>query len=165
MAVVTAAAGAAGSLGHVSYDRSLPNVSAALAIRQIVPVGGVIAAPPELYWLRSLSERSVVADCKAVPYGGSLWDEYMARIHDLGGNCQGSTSGWRDLTPADMESLRVRYGVTHVLLAPDDQKVPYARQHWRQVFVAPAQRFEFFQHGLLLFDMTQPAPATSAVSG
>jgi hypothetical protein len=154
LAIVTIAAGAQGYLGHVGYDRSLPTVRAALAIKATVPATAIIAAPPDMYWLRSISERSVVADCKAVPYGGPLWDEYMVRMRDLGGNCEGRANGWRALSPEAVESLRSRYGVTHALLQDDDPKVAYARAHWRQVFQAPAEDFEFFEHGLLLFDTT-----------
>jgi len=154
LAIVTVAAGAQGYLGQVGYDRSLPTVQAALAIKATVPDTAVIAAPPDMYWLRSISERSVVADCKAVPYGGPLWDEYMARMRDLGGNCDGRKTGYEQLSPDAIDVLRARYGVTHVLLQDDDPKVAYARTHWHQVFQAPAADFEFFEHGLLLFDTT-----------
>jgi hypothetical protein len=154
LAIVTVAAGAEGYLGQVGYDRSLPTVRAALAIRAAVPPTAVIAAPPDMYWLRAISERSVVADCKAVPYGGPLWDEYMARMRDLGGNCAGRENGWQQLSPEAVESLRTRYGVTHVLIQDNDPKVAYARTHWRQVFSAPAEEFEFFEQGLLVFDAT-----------
>ena len=71
-----------------------------------------------------------------------------------GGNCDGRVTGYENLSPEAIESLRTRYGVTHVLLQADDPKVTYARAHWRQVFEAPAEHFEFFEHGLLLFDTT-----------
>jgi hypothetical protein len=157
LAIVTVAAGAQGHLGRIGHDRSLPTVRAALAIKAAVPDTAVIAAPPDMYWLRAISERSVVADCKAVPYGGPLWDEYMARMRDLGGNCAGRANGWQQLSPEAVESLRARYGVTHVLLQDNDPKVVYARTHWRQVFEAPAEDFEFFEHGLLVFDATAGA--------
>jgi len=152
MAIVTVAAGVEGYLGRVGYDRSLPTVRAALAIKETVPDTAIIAAPPDMFWLRAISERSVVADCKAVPYGGPMWDEYMARMRDLGGNCEGRATGYQALSPEAVELLRSRYGVTHVLLHDNDPKVAYARAHWHQVFQAPAENFEFFEHGLLLFD-------------
>jgi hypothetical protein len=165
LSIVTVLAAADGSLGRVGYDRSLPSVRAALAIKAIVPDDGVIAAPPQLYWLRSISQRSVVADCKAVPYGGVLWQEYMDRMAALGGTCHGRESGFGNLTPAAVEALRGRYGVTHVLLYDNDPKVAYARAHWREVFEAPAAHFEFFERGLLLFDMGPSGPAASAAAG
>ena len=67
--------------------------------------------------------------------------------------------------PAAVEALQGRYGVTHVLLYADDPKVGYARAHWREVFEAPAEHFEFFERGLLLFDMGPSGPAASAVTG
>lgn len=141
-----------GSLGRIGYDRDLPTVKVGEAIRRAVPPDGIIAAPPDIVWLRSLSARSVVADCKAVPFGGRPWEEYVARMRDLGGHCQGGPSRWKQLSPEAVESLRARYGVTHVLLETDDPKVTYALAHWRQVFEAPPNDFAPFAGGLVVFD-------------
>jgi hypothetical protein len=144
-----------GSLGHVGVDRSLPIVRAGEAIGDAVPPTGIIAAPPELVWLRSFSRRGVVADCKAVPFGGPPWQEYVERMRDLGGHCRGSGSGFRDLSPADIETLRARYGVTHLLLYADDAKVGYAGQHWRRVLDVAEEGDPNLAPGLVLFDITR----------
>ncbi len=162
---MTLSAGIDGSLGRVGYDRSLPSVRAGLAIRAIVPDSGIIAAPPDLDWVRAISHRSVIADCKAVPYGGAPWDEYMQRMQALGGTCEdGRAYGWRNLTPEAVEALRGRYGVTHALLYDNDPKVAYAREHWRPVFQAPAEDFELFEHGFVLYDVAAREPGASAAA-
>lgn len=165
LSIVTLIAATGGSLGEVGYDRGLPTVRAALAIKKSVPDSAIIAAPPDMYWLRAISQRSVVADCKAVPYGGAPWDEYMRRMEALGGNCRGRAHGWRSLTADDVEALRGRYGVTHVLLYDDDPKVDYARNHWRPVFRAEAEDVVFFEHGFVLYDVAGPGRAASAPAG
>lgn len=166
LSIVTLTAGADGSLGQVGYDRSHPSVRAGLAIRAIVPDSAVIAAPPDLSWLRAISHRSVVADCKAVPYGGAPWDEYMQRMQALGGSCdeEGRADGWRNLTPDAVEALRGRYGVTHVLLYDDDPKAAYAQEHWRPVFQPPPEDFELYEHGFVLYELAGPEPAPSAAA-
>jgi len=146
---------AQGAFGRVGIDLSIGGVNAAVAIGRAVPETGVIAAPPEIYWLRLLSRRAVVADCKAGPYGGEAWHEYRRRLTALGG-CNGSPSGFADLAPEQIESLRSRYGVTHVLLYGDDPKVGYARTHWSAVYEAPPQDSLHLQHGWVLFRMERP---------
>ena len=121
----------------------------------------VIAAPPEIVWLRALSRRSVVADCKAVPFGGPPWEEYVARMQALGGLCSAPGPGFAALSPVDIQTLQARYGVTHLLLYPDDPKLAYARQHWRQVLAVPAQAAQYLDRGLLLFDITGDGPASA----
>jgi hypothetical protein len=51
-----------------SRDRHLGRVVAAH-----VPVGEEILVPPTLSVIRLVSGRSIVVDCKAVPYGGPAW--------------------------------------------------------------------------------------------
>ena len=156
--LVMVVAGLNGALGHLGYDPNLPSVQAGRAVKRVVSEEGIIAAPPEITWLRPLSRRSVIADCKAVPYGGPPWEEYMRRIGDLGGKCRGTRSGFRDLTPADLEALRGRYGATHVLLYSDDSNVAYARAHWHEVLTVRAQNFDGLGRGLILFDMNHSTP-------
>jgi hypothetical protein len=146
----------AGALGHIGYDRSFDAVQTALTLRHLLPRDAVIAAPPETFWLRALSQRSVIADCKAVPYGGPPWHEYMSRIQALGGLCHRSGSGFRDLSPADVEALRTRYGATHALLFTDDPKMAYARRHWTQVYETPTPHDGAFPRGIAVFDLTEP---------
>jgi uncharacterized protein DUF6798 len=147
----------AGALGHVGYDRSLSRVETALSLRRLLPKEAVLAAPPELFWLRALSQRSVIADCKAVPYGGAPWVEYMSRVHALGGPCKKDKSDFRLLSPADIEALQRTYGATHVLLFADDAKLDYARRHWTLLYEAPPPADGSFRQGLALFALTPDA--------
>jgi hypothetical protein len=144
-----------GTFGRVGIDTSVGGIRAAVAVGRAVPETAVIAAPPEIYWLRLLSRRAVVADCKAGPYGGEAWLEYMRRVEALGG-CQGSPSHFADLTTDQIEALRGRYGVTHVLLYGNDPKIGYARAHWSLVLDAPPVDSLYLQDGWALFDMERP---------
>jgi len=146
---------AQGAFGRVGIETDIGGIRAAVAIGRAVPDTAVIAAPPEIYWLRLLSRRAVVADCKAGPYGGEAWHEYMRRLDALGG-CDGEPSHFADLTADQIEALRGRYGVTHVLLYGNDPKIGYARAHWSLVFEAPPENSLHLQHGWALFDMEQP---------
>jgi hypothetical protein len=159
--VVVAAAAFEGSLGRIGYDRVLPVVRVGHSIGRAVPPAAVIAAPPEIVWLRSLSRRSVVADCKAVPFGGRPWDEYVARMEALGGHCAAGGPGFDGLQPDDIQMLQAKYGATHLLLYLDDAKLPYARDHWRQVLAVPAEADQSLQRGLILFELN-PDDAASA---
>jgi hypothetical protein len=145
---------AQGKLGRLGYDRSNPAIDAALSVGEDLPEDAVIAAPPGIFWLRAVSRRAVVADCKAIPYGGKPWQEYQARIEALGGRgCKPRSAEFAHLTPAAVESLQPRYGVTHVLLYPDDPKAAYARQHWRLVHQVGPRPFPFLERGWLVFEL------------
>jgi hypothetical protein len=145
----------AGALGHVGYDRGLGRVETGLALRRLLPEEAVVAAPPELFWVRALSQRSVIADCKAVPYGGAAWVEYMTRVRALGGPCTKGDSGFRRLSPADIEALQGSYGATHVLLFDDDPKLDYARRHWTLLYEAPPPADGSIHHGLALYALDE----------
>ncbi|WP_442575064.1 DUF6798 domain-containing protein [Microbacterium sp. F51-2R] len=54
-------------------------------VRNAVPEGEIIVAPPRFEWVKLVSQRAVIADCKDVPYGGTAWDEWQTRLDDLGG--------------------------------------------------------------------------------
>ncbi len=141
-----------GAFGRVGPDTSVGGIRAAVAIGRTVPETGVIAAPPEIHWLRLLSRRAVVADCKAGPYGGAAWHEYKRRLEALGG-CGRPSPRFRGLSVDQIEGLRAKYGVTHVLLYGDDPKVGYARSHWRAVYDAGPQDSLYMQHGWTLFEL------------
>lgn len=107
----------------IGYDSSDPRVSGARRVESATPVGSIVAAPPTMTWLRAVSRRAVIVDCKSVPYGGTPWREYKERIRSLGGwgNCRGSNS-YSLLTIKDMEQLVDRYGATHALVSESDPK-------------------------------------------
>jgi hypothetical protein len=54
-------------------------------VAELVPVGGIMLAPPGSHSIRQITGRAVIADCKNVPYGGDSWSEWRARMADLGG--------------------------------------------------------------------------------
>ena len=150
----TLASGSAGGLGHIGYDRGLGTVQVGLAIRRILPESALILAPPELSWLRALTQRSVVADCKATPFGKAEWQEYWVRIRALGGPCHHQGSDFEHLQITDLDGLEETYGGTHVLLFTDDPKMDYARRHWTLLYEAPPPADGSIRQGLVLFDLT-----------
>jgi hypothetical protein len=69
------------SIGYRSDDGS---VAVGRHVEALTPPGAVVAARPDYVWLRLLSRRAVVVDCKSVPYGGPPWQEYNERLRALG---------------------------------------------------------------------------------
>jgi hypothetical protein len=140
----------------LGYDRSDPGVAAALDIGRAVPAGSVIAADPRISWLRRVSRRAVVAECKGIAFGGAGWTENTRRMADLGGwgGCFGAQGeGFRTLSSADVEALTTRYGSTHVLLTGDDPKLAHARAHWTLVREFPPRPSGLMEQGWWLFEL------------
>ncbi|SIT88805.1 DUF6798 domain-containing protein [Microbacterium sp. RU33B] len=54
-------------------------------VREVVPEGAVLVAPPRFEWVKLITQRAVIADCKDVPYGGEAWEEWQRRLDVLGG--------------------------------------------------------------------------------
>lgn len=54
-------------------------------VREAVPVGEIIVASPRTEWVKLVTQRAVVVDCKDVPYGGEAWTQWNERLEDLGG--------------------------------------------------------------------------------
>ncbi len=141
---------------HLGYDRSDPRVASALDIGRAVPAGSVIVADPRISWLRRVSRRAVVAECKGIAFGGEGWAVNTRRIADLGGwgGCSGTQGNdFRSLSPADVEALTARYGSTHVLLTGDDPKLAHARAHWTLVRQFPPQPSPMMEQGWWLFEL------------
>jgi hypothetical protein len=148
--------GATGQLGRLGYDRRVGSVQVGLTLRRILPTNALIAAPPETSWLRAFTERGVIADCKATPFGKAEWREYWDRIAALGGLCNGRGSGFAKLRPSDVEALQTAYGATHVLMFQDDPKLDYARAHWKEIFAAPAPPDGSIRLGVVVFELPPP---------
>ncbi|MEW6476354.1 MAG: hypothetical protein AB1679_29180, partial [Actinomycetota bacterium] len=137
---------------NVGYDRSDPGVAAALAVGRVTEPGAVIAADPAIYWLRAVSRRAVVADCKGIAFGGAAWAEDNARMEALGGwACTPGLRRFAGVTADAVEALAGRYGVTHVLLAGNDPKREYAETHWDLVLETEPQAYPLMEFGWSLF--------------
>lgn len=111
----------------IGYSTTDPRVFGAQQVTEATPVGSVVAAPPIMTWLRAVSKRAVVVDCKSVPYGGVPWQQYKERMESLGGwdNCRGNNTYWL-LTLTDIQNLADKYGVTHMLTVEGDPKYTQA---------------------------------------
>jgi hypothetical protein len=54
-------------------------------VREAVPTGEIIVASPRTEWVKLVTQRGVIVDCKDVPYGGEAWTQWNERLEDLGG--------------------------------------------------------------------------------
>ena len=80
----------------------------------------VLASDPSIPWIRPLTRRAIVADCKGVPYGGKAWDEYLRRLALLGVDAPNVCVGFKTLSLEKLLTLPKSVGATTVLLMPDD---------------------------------------------
>lgn len=81
-------------------------------VREEVPVGSTIIASPRAEWVKLVSQRAVVVDCKDIPYGGEPWDEWKRRVADFGGLDQCVAPGplrYNELSGRELVALADRY--------------------------------------------------------
>lgn len=117
---------------RIDYPAGEGAVALGRSIEEATAPGSIVAARPDIGWLRLLSRRAVVVDCKGVPYGGEPWREYNERLEALGVpeplGC--SNAGFAALTAQDVLGLRDRFGATHVLLEPGDRAFAEVLGRW-----------------------------------
>lgn len=111
-----------------------------------VPAGETIVASPQQVWIKFVSERAVIADCKNVPYGGEPWDEWKKRLSELGGyeQClEMRASGYNELSGDDLIDLADEYGSDFIAVATDapDQLAYLERAGWDQVVDAEGDAY------------------------
>jgi hypothetical protein len=100
----------------------IPDTEARLwgeAVERVVPPGEQLLAHPLALYIRMVTERGVVADCKNGPYGGPAWQDYQNRINDMGGfaACRANdASAYNKLTPQQLSTLAQRYGAGYTVL-------------------------------------------------
>jgi hypothetical protein len=104
-----------------------------------VPMGEVLLVPPTLGVVRLTSGRSIVVDCKAVPYGGRAWREYRARLDALGGrgSCHGGGRPFLEVPAASLTSAALRYGARYLLLTSRDPRVQAIEVEGWRVLTSP----------------------------
>jgi hypothetical protein len=99
-----------------------------------VPPGEVIQAPPTMGVIRLTAGRSVLVDCKAVPYGGPAWADYRSRLEAIGGRggCSNGGAPYLHVPAKDMVATAGRYGARYMVLsAPDPRRGQVLEQGWR----------------------------------
>ena len=112
------------------------------AVARHVPPGEVVEAPPSFGTLRLTSGRSLLVDCKAVPYGGAPWQDYRARLDALGGRGACSHGGvpYLRLPATALTATAQRYGARYLVLpARDPRSAAITGDGW-QVLVTPSRR-------------------------
>lgn len=90
-------------------------------VRAEVPSGEVVVASPRAEWVKLVTQRAVIADCKDVPYGGEAWTEWQARLESLGGMAQCVAPGpllYDSLNGDDLIAIADEYGADHIFVSP-----------------------------------------------
>lgn len=118
------------TIGFATYSQRLPQIdysandNAVIISRSMSTALGtsdVLAADPSIPWLRLLTRRALVVDCKGVPYGGKTWNEYLRRLNELGVQKPNVCQGFKQLSLSRILTLNRTVGATTVLLLPDDE--------------------------------------------
>jgi hypothetical protein len=107
-------------------------------VREEVPTGSTIIASPRAEWVKLVTQRAVVVDCKNIPYGGEPWREWNRRIEDLGGFNQCVAPGpllFNELSARQMVRLADEYDSDFIALDAvlTDTTDELERLGWRKV--------------------------------
>lgn len=107
-------------------------------VRQVVPEGDVIVASPRYEWVKLVTQRAVIADCKDVPYGGKAWDEWQDRLDALGGYKQCVAPGpllYDELSAEELIEIADRYDSDFIVINPAHPQTVHALEalDWERV--------------------------------
>lgn len=89
------------------------------AVQKAVPPGEQLLAHPLGPYVRMVTERGVIADCKNGPYGGPAWYEYQARVEALGGFAQCRTldpAHYNNLPADTISAVAKKYGANYIVI-------------------------------------------------
>lgn len=91
------------------------------AVEDAVPAGEVLLHAPNAQYIRLVSGRANIADCKNVPYGGQPYAEWKERIDDLGGwetQCRAgfAVAPFNDLSARELDRTAQKYDVRYMVL-------------------------------------------------
>ncbi|KJQ53667.1 DUF6798 domain-containing protein [Microbacterium sp. SA39] len=111
-----------------------------------VPAGESIVASPQQVWIKFVSERAVIADCKNVPYGGEPWAQWKKRLAELGGyeQClEPRAPGYSELSVDALIDLADEYDSDFIAVATDApvQLEGMERAGWDQVVDAEGDAY------------------------
>lgn len=109
-------------------------------VRSVVPSGDVIVSSPRMEWVKLVTQRAVVADCKDVPYGGEPWREWKRRIGDLGGVAQCVAPGpllYNTLSADHLISVADKFHSDFIIIDPSltDTAHDLEARGWKQLVV------------------------------
>ena len=112
---------------HIDFSPTDNAVTISRSMSTALMPSDVLASDPSIPWVRPLTRRAIVADCKGVPYGGAPWNEYTRRLRALGVDKPNVCLGYKVLSIQKLKELRQTVGATTVLLLPDDSAYADAR--------------------------------------
>lgn len=98
-------------------------------VRSVAREGEVLVAPPRFEWVKLITQRAVIADCKDVPYGGDAWDQWQQRLEDLGGYKQCVAPGpllFDDLSAQELVEIADEYDSDFIVVSPTQPDTVYA---------------------------------------
>lgn len=90
-------------------------------VEALVPPGEVLLHSPNAQYIRLVTMRADIADCKNVPYGGEPYAEWKRRLDDLGGwstQCRNgfSVAPFNDLTAEQLDRIAEKYDIRYMVL-------------------------------------------------
>jgi hypothetical protein len=117
------------TLGFLNFENHWPQIDYSASDNAVIlsrsmstalQPDDVLASDPSIPWIRILTRRAIVADCKGAPYGGEPWDEYIRRLKVLGVTLPNVCVGYKELSLERILEFPQSVGATTVLLIPDD---------------------------------------------
>lgn len=147
---VVASMSASGTVGWQRFDPRLyqgADIGAwGETVRQVVPPGSRLVAAPLATYVRMVTGRAVVADCRYAPYGGPAWHEYVARIDALGGFAQCGAldpAYFNMLTPQQLIDAAQRYGARYLVVEAGQRDwLPSLAEHGWTIVVGPVNSLQ-----------------------
>ena len=125
------------ALGFFNFENHWPQIDYSVSDNAVVlsrsmttalQPTDVLASDPSIPWIRILTRRAIVADCKGTPYGGDPWNEYIRRLKVLGVSVPNLCVGYKELSLERILNFPKSVGATTVLLIPDDVAYASARE-------------------------------------
>ena len=113
---------------QIDYLATDNEVILSRSMSTVLQPNDVLASDPSIPWIRILTRRAIVVDCKGVPYGGEPWNEYIRRLGVLGVSRPDTCVGYKQLSLEQILGFPKSVGATTVLLIPDDVAYPSARE-------------------------------------
>jgi hypothetical protein len=98
------------------------------AVRQTVPVGGVVVAPPSVSWLRLEAGRATVVDFKSFPIEGAAMEQWRERLQVVTGHPLGLPGPGGSVLRAELDERFDARGL-------EDHRVAAARYGARYLLV------------------------------
>lgn len=116
------------------------------AVEAAVPAGESLLAPPLATYVRAVTYRGVIADCKNIPYGGEPWNQWQERLGDLGGadHCrEGDPSAYNSLSSVQLDRVAEKYGINYMVVEDGQAgRIPELSDLGWEILLAPVNSLQ-----------------------